>query len=147
MLIGVEKWVQGENLSINREVFRGIKYPSSPQLVMLWNDLCSFTHASFRSWQTGFDYNRHKDEILCNYVLIQMMIYMTYHVLNRYLLNSNISGKLERNLILENGSSFYEHKREMKQLLHIMKESQNAHVKRIMTDFTKVWRFNDGMTK
>ena len=137
----LEKWIQGNDINLNREVFREITSPRSPQMIRLWKDLCSFTHASVESWQADFVYDRHKDDLLCNYVLIHMMIYMTYHVLNRYLVDNNIAEKIDRGIKFEEGNSFKKMKAEMKASLYAMKESQNADVKRMMLDFTKVWKF------
>lgn len=139
----LEKWVQGKDISLNREVFRCVEYPCSPQMIKFWNDLCLFTHATVESWQSDFVYERHMDDFLCNYILIQVMIYMTYHVLNRYLLDNNLLQKIERGINWGKGNSFKKLREEMRVYLHAVKEQQNTEVKRVLTDFSKVWKFKE----
>lgn len=75
--------------------------------------------------------------------LLYGMIYMTYHVLNRYLLDNNLLQKIERGISWGKGNSFKKLREEMRVYLHAVKEQQNTEVKRVLTDFSKVWKFKE----
>jgi hypothetical protein len=86
-----ERWNQGETIWMSKDVLKKISKPDMNEIRRLWETLCGFAHTSIQSQQSGIKYEDvNKDDIELNYVFIWMLMEMSYHLLNRHILNSRL---------------------------------------------------------
>jgi len=140
----LNRWIVGGNINLNKEVFSKIEYPISEPMKLLWNDLCRFCHGTVYSIQEDFVYSGIKPHIEFNFVVIIMLLHMNYNVLNRYAFSDNMKAKADRLIYIE-GEPDTKLKRDiLRELLKLCKESLLPEPRKVLTDFSKVWRFKEG---
>ena len=86
----LNKWENGEDILINKEIFRKIKKPDSKELKEFWNSLCAYVHGTVYSQQVDLEFNNLKNDFNLNFVFIKILLCMNYHVMNSYALTRNL---------------------------------------------------------
>lgn len=86
----LKKWEDGEDISIAKEIFRKIKYPNSEELKEFWKILCCYIHGTVYSQSIYMKFDQLKEDMDLNFVFIQMLLCMNYHVMNSYALNQSL---------------------------------------------------------
>lgn len=140
----LKKWFDGDNINLKRTIFRYIESPISVEMEELWIDLCRFCHGTIYSCQQITEYEYSKEKIMYNYILMKMLLFMNYHVLNRYVFSASMKAMVDRNIYLWDDPLTLKDKREI--LRSKMKEFKMKISKtpqRVLIDFTKVWKFKN----
>lgn len=135
----LEKWKSGENINLKANVFRKVDSPNSRSMLNFWDYLCKLTHSTKYSIQTMFDYK--KEEVDLNYTFILILLYLNFHVLNRYIANRSLDAKVDRLIITEEGSSLKEQRDGLKKAFSLIKKEHSKETRSVINDFCKVWRF------
>ena len=115
-------WSDGKCINMRNRIFEKITSPKSKEMNGLWDDLCKFCHGTVVSGQWSYDYNEIKKSLMYNYVVLEMLLYMNYHVLNRYVFTDGMKAMADRNIIILDDISLKE-KRDI--LRSKLKESKN----------------------
>lgn len=136
----LDNWMNGDEISLRREIFSKITHPQSEPMKMLWNDLCRFCHGTVFSVQESFDYNYAKSQMEYNYIVITMLLYMNYHVLNRYVFSEGMKAKADRYIHIEGDISTKEKRDLLREIFKASKQSLREEPQKVLTDFSKVWR-------
>ncbi|MCI6630850.1 MAG: hypothetical protein MSH20_08625 [Lachnospiraceae bacterium] len=135
-------WMDGKDISMRKKIFGKIISPQSEEMKRLWNDLCKFCHGTVFSLQQSYDYNLIKTELQYNYVVLIMLLYMNYHVLNRYVFANNMKAMADRNICTSEDDMDTKEKRDLLRVkLKDSKHSLAKEPRKVLTDFSKVWKF------
>ena len=137
----MNKWINGDEVNLRREIFSKIEYPQSEAMKTLWNNLCCFCHGTIYSIQESFDYDKVKYQIEYNYIVITMLLHMNYHVLNRYVFSEGMKAKADRLITIEGEIGTKEKRDLLRKLLKDSKNDLREEPKKVLIDFAKVWRF------
>ena len=135
----LQKWINGEEISLRSSVFRKIEYPISEEMKVLWNDLCRFCHGTIYSIEQEKNYSEAKGNIEYNYVIIEMLVYMNFHVLNRYVFSEGMKAMIYRTVVSD--VPIKDKITQMRLLMKSLKEVLCPAPKRVLIDFSKVWKF------
>lgn len=138
----LEDWFVGKSINMRRDIYNKITYPKSKEMNRLWGDLCKFCHGTIASGQHSHEYSTIKRALEYNYVVIEMLLYMNYHVLNRYVFLDGMKAMADRNIILLDDISIKEKRNILRNILKESKNSLAQESKKVLTDFTKVWKFS-----
>ena len=111
--------------------------------MILWNDLCRFCHGTVYSIQETIKYDRVKRDIEYNYIVISMLLYMNYHVLNRYVFSDGMKRKADTWIHIEGEASIKEKREMLSEMFKRRKEKLRKEPARVLTDFGRVWRFKE----
>lgn len=136
-------WIEGEEINLRREVFSKIVHPQSEEMKRLWNDLCRFCHGTVFSCQALFDYDKAKHDIEYNYIVITMLLYLNYHVLNRYVFSDGMKAQADRMIHIEGEKSIKEKRKILRDMFRERKNALLKEPRKVLTDFSKVWKFRE----
>ena len=139
----LSSWIEGEEINLRREIFSQITHPKSEEMKRLWNDLCRFCHGTVFSCQALFDYDKAKHDIEYNYIVIMMLLYMNYHVLNRYVFSENMKAQADRMIFIEGEESIKEKRKILRDMFRERKQALRKEPRKVLTDFSKVWKFKE----
>lgn len=137
----LNKWNDGENISLKTEVFGNIISPNSTEIKQFWKALCKYTHATINSQQILFEYEKIENDIKINLVLIKMLLVMNYHVLNTYAANRSIQYYTKFAVDTAGDGLFDSYKREIRQQIDEMRKTLLKDPKRVVFDFSLKWVF------
>ena len=137
----LEQWIDGEEINVGRKIFIKINSPKSEALEIFWADLCRFCHSTSYSYQEGYDYSVIKDELEVNYVIILVLLYMNYHVLNRYVFSDRMKAMADRTIVITGELSLKKRRELLRDILKECKKIVSPETQRILIDFSKVWKF------
>lgn len=135
----LNKWEKGEDISVNKEIFKNIKKPNSDELKDFWKSLCCYVHGTVYSQQIGLKFNELENDINLNFVFIKILLCINYHVMNTYALNQNLKYYTKFGLdCVENG--LYNKKiSEIRYEINVIKKSLLRAPRRIIYDFCLKW--------
>lgn len=71
-----------------------------------------------------------------------MLLYMNYHVLNRYVFTDGMKAMADRNIIALDDISIKEKRDILRSKLKESKNSLSKEPQKVLTDFSKVWKFS-----
>jgi len=134
-------WLDGKCINMRKRIFEKITSPQSKEMRSLWDDLCRFCHGTVVSGQWKNDYNKIKQDLMYNYVVLEMLLYMNYHVLNRYVFTDGMKAMADRNIIILDDISLKEKRDILRSKLKESKNSLSQETQKNLTDFSRVWKF------
>lgn len=137
----LEQWIAGEEINVGKKIFKKINSPKSEALETYWADLCRFCHGTSYSCQEGYDYSVIKGELEANYVIILILLYMNYHVLNRYVFSDRMKAMADRLIVVTGELSLKKRRELLRDELKECKKNVSPEARRILIDFSKVWKF------
>ena len=137
----LEEWMEGKNINMREKIFKKINYPKSDEMNRLWEDLCRFCHGTVFSVQRSFDYEKIKSELEYNYVVLEMLLYMNYHVLNRYVFSDNMKAMADRAICTFEEMNTKEKREMLRSKLKKSKQCMSKEPQKVLIDFSKVWGF------
>lgn len=135
-------WLDGKSINMRKRIFEKITSPKSEGMNILWQDLCRFCHGTVISGQWSYNYSEIRREIEYNYVVIEMLLGMNYHVLNRYVFTDGMKAMADRNIIALDDISIKEKRELLRRKLKASKNSLSKEPQKVLTDFSKVWKFS-----
>ena len=133
--------LEGRIINLKWDIFKKIEHPKSKEMEELWVDLCRFCHGTIFSKQLSYDYHENRHDIGYNYVVLKMLLYMNYHVLNRYIFSDNMKAMADRNICDFDGLSLKDKRKLLRDQLKLVKNGLRKVPQRVLIDFAKVWRF------
>lgn len=134
-------WMNGKDINMRKKIFEKIYYPQSEAMRILWGDLCRFCHGTVFSRQQSHDYNKIKTAVEYNFVVIEMLLYMNYHVLNRYVFSDNMKAMVDRNICTFEDMNTKEKREALRLKLKESKRSLSKEPQKVLNDFSKIWKF------
>ena len=134
-------WMNGKNINMRKKVFEKIHSPQSEAMKLLWEDLCRFCHGTVFLRQQSHDYNKIKVAIEYNFEVLEMLLYMNYHVLNRYVFSDNMKAMADRNICTFEDMDTKEKREVLRLKLKESKRSLSKEPQKVLTDFSKVWKY------
>jgi len=137
----LEKWKNGDDISLRKEVFSRVKKPKSLEMQNLWKTLCEFTHGTIYSQQVKLEYNEIKNEVKFNFVCMKMLLDMNYHVLNSYAANSSIQYYAKFMSDLHETDTLKNKKKEIRTQISSIRKTLLKEPKRVILDFISKWEF------
>ena len=136
----MEDWIAGKNISLKTRIFKNIEYPNSQAMKQLWEDLCKFCHGTIDANQYSLEFNY--NETSANYVIIEMLLEMNYHVLEEYVADPVDKHVVDQLLdVIPVKVSFKEKRVMMSNLFEEQRKSWGEGVKEMFIDFSKVWKY------
>lgn len=73
--------------------------------------------------------------------IIFILLYMNYHVLNRYVFSDRMKAMADRTIVLIGESSLKKRRELLRDVLKECKKNAAPEVQRMLVDFSKVWKF------
>lgn len=135
-------WLDGKCINMRKRIFEKITSPKSEEMRVLWDDLCKFCHGTVVSGQWSYDYNEIKRSLTYNYIVLEMLLYMNYHALNRYVFTDGMKAMADRNIIILDDISLKERRDILRSKLKESKNSLSKEAQKVLTDFSRVWKFS-----
>lgn len=134
-----ERWEDGEEIRMERDIFRNIQYPKSEYLKRLWKNLCKLAHGTVYSQQESFDINDIRQELSYDFIVVAMLLEMNYHYLNSYL----VTPKLRYYVQLYNKVGYKKMIRERqkaKQIMKFFRTYMKPEAKSAIRDYKLTWQ-------
>jgi hypothetical protein len=132
----LNKWENGEAISLRKHVFNRMLKPKSNELMELWDLFNKYTHGTIYSQQICLEYNSIKIEIQFNLVCIIMLLDMNYHVVNSCIANNSIQYHTRYYM---DDIEFKQIKRTIRTQVKIIREVLPDALKRAISDFNSTW--------
>lgn len=97
----MNEWLDGKDINMRRRIFQNVTEPKSLPMKRFWEDLCKLCHGTIESnqYSLGFNYR----ENMANFVLIEMLLEMNYHVLKEYVTGKGDLASISRLIGKESG--------------------------------------------
>ena len=74
-------------------------------------------------------------------MVLEMLLYMNYHVLNRYVFSDNMKAMADRNICTFEDMDTKEKREVLRLKLKESKRSLSKEPQKVLTDFSKVWKY------
>jgi hypothetical protein len=139
----IEKWGNGDDISLEREVLSKLVSPLPIRFRGMWKLLCQFTHATVYSQQVEFEAEKNEKEISTNFAFIKAFLEMNYHLLNRHLINNPMKFYFECYEKEEGKFKFKSLKKDIKSLFSISKKNILDETKGVVKDYISSWQLNN----
>ncbi len=131
------KWSDGEYINVNSLIFNKIGSPATTEMRHLWKMLNQFAHASVFAQQIYIEYGSIKGEIESNFVLLDMLLDMNYHLLNRHWLNQTLVYYIKR---YQEDQTFGEAREGAKKLIKAARHSFSPASKKLVIEYSRAWK-------
>lgn len=135
----LKKWENGEDISVNREIFKNIKKPNSNELKEFWKSLCCYVHGTVFSQQIVLKFDELKNDINLNFVFIKILLCINYHVMNTHALNQNLKYYTKFGLDCVESGLYNKKIKEIRNEINIIKNDLLRDPKKIIYDFCLKW--------
>lgn len=135
----IEKWENGENVVIGRDIFHKLNSPDSERFRTLWKILCKYTHATIYSQQNEFNAVNNVAEINTNFAFIRALLEMNYHLFNRHCINSSMKFYFDDYASEEEKNRFKVLKKEIRTLFSVSKRTMADETKKVIRDYVSSW--------
>lgn len=140
----IEKWNDGKDISLRKDIFSKIIEPNSIEIKSFWKLLCEYTHGTIYSLQIDINAKRYKREIDLNIIYLRMLLEMNYHVLNTHFINKSIAyyaNSYAKNFYgIESEVNIYKsYKDELRKLFILSKSDMLKEPKKVINDFKLKW--------
>ena len=136
----MEDWITGKNISLRNRIFKKIEYPDSAAMKQLWEDLCKFCHGTIDANQYSLEFNYNETSV--NYVIIELLLEMNYHVLQEFVVDSLdlyiVSQLIE---VIPSNTTLVERSMLVKKIFEEQRKSWGKEVREMLSDFTTVWKY------
>lgn len=137
----LRKWNNGEEISLNRDVFSRVIKPKSLEMKILWKTLCEYTHGTIYSQQVKLEYQEIKNEIKMNFVCLKILVDINYHVMNIFAANASIQYYAKFISDLHTIDFLKDKKKEIHAQISLIRKTLSEKPKRAVLDFISKWEF------
>ena len=137
----LNEWNEGKNLNLNRKIFKNVIYPISEEMSSFWNELCKYSHGSMYCSNQEIKYSKENIDIEYNYNMIGILLYLNYHVLNRYLYTNSMKQLVDRNCLYDDLLNFPLERDILRDEMKIIRKGTSKHARKLIADFCKLWEF------
>ena len=128
-----EKWDQGKQISIKKDVFIKLKNKTSKESIEFWDTLNKYNHGTIYSQNFGLEYDKN---IIgdCN-TFISVLLEMNYHLLNRFICQY-------RNYYLELyfGNHYKNLKKSSTEIFNISRPIIDKRCRKVLQDYKTIWK-------
>lgn len=134
-----EMWEAGDEVRMERDVFKKIRYPRSESLKHLWKNLCRLAHGTIFSQQGSLDIKDIRNELSFDFIVVAMLLEMNYHYLNTHLITS----KLRYYVSYYNAEEFKKMKKQRKkakQIMKVLRTYMKPEAKSAVYDYKRTWQ-------
>ncbi len=143
----IDKWTEGKDVSLQREVFSNIISPKLVEIKELWKLLCKFTHSTIYAQQIDFNANRFFKDIKFNLILLKVLLEMNFHLLNSYYINSSLRYYTQESNIYPvnefNKIPIKEKKKLLKLLFKKTKSKMEREPRKVIYDYKLKWKIKE----
>ena len=140
----IDKWIEGKDVSLKREVFCKIITPKSEEIKKLWKLLCKYTHSTIYAQQIDFDANGYFNEIKFNLIIMKTLLEMNFHLMNSYYINSSLRYYTQESDIYPvnefNEIPVKEKKKLLKLLFKKTKSKMEREPRKVIYDYKLKWK-------
>lgn len=138
----ISKWKNGDDISIQREIFQKVIHPNSDEMKTFWKLMCQYTHSTVYSQQIDINCKNYIRDVELNFIYLRMLLEMNYHVLNTYFINQSIAyyaKTYEKNF--GDNKGFKSYKDELKQRFKNSRAKMEKEPRKVLFDFKLKWQF------
>lgn len=138
----LDDWNEGKNLNLTRTIFKNVVSPITEEMPFFWNELCKYSHGSIYSSNQNIKYCKKNKDIIYNYSMIEILLYLNYHVLNRYLFTNSMKQFVDRNCLYDEELCKIPLERDiLRDEMKLIRKKSSKHARKLITEFCKVWKF------